>query len=72
MCTSRWKDGRDISPLISAIDVRIRPNNLIIAYLAVMPGQLSLTAEMRFSDEDLGRLAEAHGFDLVHKLVRKP
>lgn len=52
---------------VSAVDIKIRPMEPIIAILQFLLPGADLNVEATVTEEHLRELADAHGFDLVKK-----
>ncbi len=61
------EDGNDIGNCVSAIDIRIRPDEVITATLAVATAFKDVKADAIFDLESTRTMAAAHGFFLVKK-----
>lgn len=59
--------GSDISRAVTAIDIRIRPDELITATIEIAPTFKDLAADAIFSLESLKSMASQYGYELVKR-----
>jgi len=58
-------DGVDISNNVSTVDIRIRPDEIIVACVEIGPLTLDVLAELCFTEEHLRDIAGTMGYDVI-------